>query len=42
MTKNTAVYVTGIPDDATIDELAIHFSKCGVIMDDMVTGIVCV
>lgn len=36
--KNTAVYVTGLPDDATVDELAEYFSKYGVIMDDMFTG----
>lgn len=36
--KNTAVYVTELPDDITIDELAQHFSKCGIIMDEILTG----
>lgn len=36
--KQTAVYVTGLPDDVTIDELNQHFCKVGVIMDDMFTG----
>lgn len=36
--KQTAIYVTGLPDDTTIDELFEHFSKVGVIMDDMFTG----
>lgn len=38
--KQTAVYVTGLSDDTTIDELFEHFSKVGVIMDDMFTGTV--
>ena len=38
--KQTAVYVTGLPDDTTVDELFEHFSKVGVIMDDMFTGII--
>lgn len=36
--KNTAVYVAGLPDDTTVDELVEYFSKYGVIMDDMFTG----
>lgn len=36
--KNTAVYVTNLPADVTLDELNEHFSKVGVIMDDMWTG----
>lgn len=36
--KQTAVYVTNLPDDVTIDELHQHFSKVGVIMDDMFKG----
>lgn len=36
--KQTAVYVEGLPDDVTLDELQEHFSKVGVIMDDMFKG----
>ncbi len=36
--KQTVVYVTGLPDDVTRDELHDHFAKVGVIMDDMFTG----
>ena len=36
--KNTAVYVTGLPSDTTIDELFDHFSRAGVIMDDLISG----
>jgi HIV Tat-specific factor 1 len=36
--KQTAVYITGLPDDVTIDELNQHFSKVGIIMDDMFSG----
>lgn len=32
--KNTAVYVTGLPADATKDELVERFSKFGVLMED--------
>lgn len=32
--KNTAVYVTGLPSDTTTDELVSRFSKCGLIMED--------
>ena len=32
--KNTAVYVTGLPPDTTTDELVTRFSKCGLIMED--------
>ena len=36
--KNTAIYVTELPVDITIDELISHFSKCGIIMDEILTG----
>ena len=29
--NNTSVYVTGLPDDATVEEVAEEFSKCGVV-----------
>ncbi|KAJ7072334.1 hypothetical protein C8F01DRAFT_1044893, partial [Mycena amicta] len=32
--KNTAVYVTGIPVDAEMDEIVERFSKCGVLEED--------
>ncbi|KAJ7045509.1 hypothetical protein C8F04DRAFT_1065051 [Mycena alexandri] len=32
--KNTAVYVTGLPLDAEADELVERFSKCGVVEED--------
>lgn len=32
--KNTAVYVTGLPLDTEADELVERFSKCGVIEED--------
>ncbi|GLT95574.1 hypothetical protein SLE2022_132480 [Rubroshorea leprosula] len=31
---NTHVYVTGLPDDVTIEELVEVFSKCGIIKED--------
>ncbi|CAM6094300.1 unnamed protein product [Calypogeia fissa] len=31
---NTHIYVTGIPEDATMDEVVEVFSKCGVIKED--------
>ncbi|XP_059438046.1 splicing factor U2AF-associated protein 2 [Corylus avellana] len=31
---NTHVYVTGLPDDVTIDEVVEAFSKCGIIKED--------
>lgn len=34
----TSVYVTGIPPDATVEELKNTFSKYGVIMEDLETG----
>ncbi|KAI8073482.1 uncharacterized protein B0P05DRAFT_548747 [Gilbertella persicaria] len=34
----TSVYVTGVPPDATVDEIKTVFSKCGVIMEDLETG----
>lgn len=36
--KNTAIYVTDLPNDITTDELVAHFSKCGIIMDEIMTG----
>ena len=36
--KNTAVYVSDLPDDIKIDELVQHFTKCGIIMDEILTG----
>ncbi|KAF7321384.1 RRM domain-containing protein [Mycena kentingensis (nom. inval.)] len=32
--KNTAVYVTGLPVDAELDEIVERFSKCGVLEED--------
>ena len=32
--KNTAIYVTGLPLDAEMDEIVERFSKCGVIEED--------
>ncbi|KLO19508.1 hypothetical protein SCHPADRAFT_924428 [Schizopora paradoxa] len=32
--KNTALYVTGLPADADVDEVISRFSKCGVIEED--------
>ncbi|KAG6810975.1 hypothetical protein H0H92_009558 [Tricholoma furcatifolium] len=32
--KNTAIYVTGLPADTQLDELLERFSKCGVIEED--------
>jgi HIV Tat-specific factor 1 len=34
VSKNTAVYVSRLPLDATVDEIAERFGKCGVIMED--------
>ncbi|KAJ2078577.1 hypothetical protein H4R24_004382 [Coemansia sp. RSA 988] len=34
---NTAVYVTGLPLDTTVEEVAKYFSQCGAIMPDIVT-----
>lgn len=31
---NTHVYVTGLPDDVTVDEVVEVFSKCGIIKED--------
>ncbi|KAL1932134.1 hypothetical protein VTP01DRAFT_9190 [Rhizomucor pusillus] len=35
---NTSVYVMGLPQDVTVDEIKREFSKCGVIMEDLETG----
>ncbi|XP_021804136.1 HIV Tat-specific factor 1 homolog, partial [Prunus avium] len=31
---NTHVYVTGLPDDVTVDEVVEVFTKCGIIKED--------
>lgn len=36
--KNTAIFVSGLPEDTNLDELLEYFGKYGVIMDDMFTG----
>ena len=36
--KNTAVYVSNLPTDIEIDEIVQYFSKCGIIMDEIITG----
>lgn len=36
--KKTAVYVSNLPEDVTIQELIDYFSKCGIIMDEILTG----
>lgn len=35
---NTNVYIQGLPEDATVEELEKHFSKCGIIRRDPQTG----
>ena len=35
---NTSVYVTNLPSDVTVEELAEVFSKYGVLMEDFVNG----
>lgn len=32
--KNTSVYVTGLPEDITVQEMVETFSKCGIIKED--------
>lgn len=36
--KNTAIYVSNLPDDIKIEEIVQYFSKCGIIMDEIMTG----
>jgi HIV Tat-specific factor 1 len=36
--KNTWVYVNGLPLDVTVQEVHEHFSKCGVIQQDVTSG----
>lgn len=36
--QETAIFVTGLPEDTTSAELVDYFAKYGVIMDDMFTG----
>jgi HIV Tat-specific factor 1 len=31
---NTSIYVTGLPDDATTEEVAEEFQRCGIIRED--------
>ena len=35
--ENPWVYVTGFPADVTVDEVATHFRKCGILKSDFVT-----
>eukprot|EP00842_Homolaphlyctis_polyrhiza_P000177 jgi/Hompol1/115/HPOL_005228-RA len=35
--RNTAVYVTGLPFNATVDQVKQVFSKCGIILEDPTT-----
>ncbi|CAG8716160.1 19534_t:CDS:10 [Cetraspora pellucida] len=35
---NTSVYVSGLPPDVTVEELAEVFSKCGVLLEDLNSG----
>jgi HIV Tat-specific factor 1 len=37
--KNSAVYVTSLPPDATVDEISSVFSKCGVIAEGLESGL---
>ena len=37
--ENTSAYVTGLPPDATAEEVKAHFAKCGVIMLDPDTNL---
>ena len=37
--KITSVYVTGLPQDITIDELNEHFKSCGMILPDLETNL---
>lgn len=36
--KNTAIYISGLPLDTTVEEVAAFCSKCGIIMDEIATG----
>jgi len=36
--KNTAIFVSGLPEDVSVEELADYFGKYGIIMDDMFKG----
>lgn len=36
--KNTAVYISNLPPDATMDEVKSLFSKCGVIAEEIDSG----
>ncbi|KAJ3058664.1 hypothetical protein HK102_010369, partial [Quaeritorhiza haematococci] len=35
---NRAIYVNGLPPDVTVDEVKEYFTKCGIIMEDVMTG----
>jgi hypothetical protein len=32
--NNTSIYITGLPDDATVAEVAEEFKRCGIIRDN--------
>ncbi|KAJ2159783.1 hypothetical protein GGF46_002779 [Coemansia sp. RSA 552] len=36
--ENTSIYISGLPRDATEEEVAQYFSQCGTIMPDLVTN----
>ena len=36
--KNTSVYISGLPLNSTLEEMASFFGKCGIIMEDLLTG----
>lgn len=36
--KVTSVYITGLPQDITLDELHEHFKPCGIILPDLESG----
>jgi HIV Tat-specific factor 1 len=38
MAVQTNVYVTGLPEDVTLEEIETHFNKCGIIKRDPETG----
>ncbi|KGG51486.1 actin-like ATPase domain-containing protein [Mitosporidium daphniae] len=37
--KITSVYITGLPQDVTLDELNEHFKPCGIILPDLETNL---
>jgi RNA recognition motif-containing protein len=36
--KVTSVYVTGLPLDASLEDMAEYFKKCGILYEDPKTG----